>query len=382
MKVLIIQNIPSPYRIPLFNLLDRELAARGHELLVVFGSKGYAERFFEPDLEEIRFRYRILQSKQFRSGGKAPVLNYRGVCKEMRRFRPDRIVVIGYSIATLKTWIYTRFHSASYLIWSGTIPSSKYTRIPLRILLRKFLLKGAAGALAYGTLARQYFLDMGVPGDNVHVAINSVDTAFFFEETEKIRRDAKLESDGKKHLTCISYLTQRKNIMKVLQIVRLLSGRRDDFVVDIIGDGPEKENLESFTRDNQLIPFVNFHGFRQKADLPRILASSHCFLFQTDYDIWGLVLNEAMAAGVACLSSVNAGATYDLVKDGETGFAVNFDDGAQVAAKIEFLLDHPEERKRIADNARQFILNHASLSNSVVGFIDAIDATHEKYKKR
>jgi glycosyltransferase involved in cell wall biosynthesis len=60
------------------------------------------------------------------------------------------------------------------------------------------------------------------------------------------------------------------------------------------------------------------------------------------------------------------------VKDGETGFAVNFDDGAHVAAKIEFLLDHPEERMRLARNGQQFVMNHASLKNSLEGFIRAL----------
>lgn len=50
---------------------------------------------------------------------------------------------------------------------------------------------------------------------------------------------------------------------------------------------------------------------------------SHCFLFQTDFDIWDLVLVEAMSAGLPCISSIHAGATHDLIKDGVTGFAMN-----------------------------------------------------------
>ena len=75
-----------------------------------------------------------------------------------------------------------------------------------------------------------------------------------------------------------------------------------------------------------LFPEVPYHLY---LDHTRAIAeryeAAHAFLFPTGRDIWGLVLVEAMAAARACVASVHAGATRDLIADGATGYAVDFE---------------------------------------------------------
>ena len=174
------------------------------------------------------------------------------------------------------------------------------------------------------------------------------------------------------HLTYVGYLSTRKNVSRLLEIIQELSQERKDFVLDIIGDGDDKPNLEKFVQMNGLSEFVRFHGFRQKSELPAYLAKSNGFLFQTDFDIWGLVLNEAMAAGLPCISSTQAGATIDLIRDGETGFVLDFRDKELVKSKVKWILDHPEDAKRMGEKARSFIEKEASIHVSASGFVKAI----------
>ncbi|MEO8087449.1 MAG: glycosyltransferase, partial [Bacteroidota bacterium] len=117
---------------------------------------------------------------------------------------------------------------------------------------------------------------------------------------------------------------------------------------------------------------VTFHGFIQRNELPRYFAQSTCFLFQTDFDVWGLVLNEAMAAGVAVLSSVNAAATHDLVIDGETGFAVDYNRQDEVLEKLNLLLDSSDLATRIGQNAQHFIEHKSPLTVSAKGFVNSV----------
>ena len=79
-----------------------------------------------------------------------------------------------------------------------------------------------------------------------------------------------------------------------------------------------------------------------------------------------------MAAGVACLSSINAGASFDLVQENETGFMVDFSDKDDVIKKINRLLDHPQEAKEMGIKAAQFIKEKVSLEVSAEGFIKAL----------
>ena len=157
--------------------------------------------------------------------------------------------------------------------------------------------------------------------------------------------------------------------MLLLRIVKYLVSKRKDFVLDIIGDGPEKGNLMDYVERNDLSEYIIFHGFKQKQELPFYLSLCDVFLFQTDFDIWGLVLNEAMAAGKVCIASVNAGAHHDLIEPGKNGFIVDFRDTGEVASRIGWVLDNPEQAVEIGRKAASFIQENARIVNSVEGFL-------------
>ena len=177
---------------------------------------------------------------------------------------------------------------------------------------------------------------------------------------------------SKKHILFVGYLVPRKNVIKILNVVQRLQNIRDDFILDIVGDGSDKGNLELFVRENGIEKFVNFHGYKQKNELPQFYAQTDCFLFQTDFDIWGLVLVEAMASGLPCIGSVNAGATSDLIENGKTGFAMNFDDIDKVVESVDWILSNPIKAQEIGRNASRYISENVNLKTSAAGFLKAV----------
>ncbi len=373
---MIVTNIPNPYRIPLFNELNVQLKQKGIKLKVVFGAREYSRRKFQLDLEECRFDYRVLKPtpRDIFFTGKT-LFTYSGLWKLTRQEQPDQVIIIGFSLGTVKLWLRSFWDKTPIIIWSGTTPTSKHSF--LRRMQRKLIMKRVSGYIAYGSKAKEYLVSMGSDPGKVYIAINTVDTTFFSSKTSQLRQDLE-EGGDKKHLTYIGYLIPRKNVSRVLEVVKLLAETRNDFILDLIGDGSDKEELERFVEENGMSSFVKFHGFKQKDELPFFLARSCCFLFQTDFDIWGLVLNEAMAAGVPCISSIHAGASHDLIIDGETGFVLDFSETGKVVERINRLMDHPGEAKRIGENASRFIREYASLENSIEGFINAILANQKE----
>lgn len=367
-RVLLITNIPSPYRIPLFNLLNGCLQAAGATLHVLFGARGYSHRLFKLDLNSCRFSYEILPSGVL-SRSRAR-FTYRGLLSVVRRYDPHVVVSYGFSLATMKLWLRSWFKPVPYLIWSGVIAPRRGGDSLLRIWQRRVLVQRAAGYIAYGTAARDYFLSLGARPDRVHVAINTVDTDFFAHEAQRLRGGP--AAAPPRVLLYVGYLTERKRVDHVLHAIRLLSSRRNDFVLSVVGDGAERERLEKLTGDLGITEFVRFEGFVQPPELPRHYAGAYCFLFPSAFDIWGLVLIEAMASGLPCLASIHAGATRDLVHDGENGFVADFADTETVAGKIEWLLDHPEQSAHLGFTASQSIRQRASLSACAAGFTDAI----------
>lgn len=295
---------------------------------------------------------------------------YSGLYRIVSRENPSVIITNAFSLATTKLWWRSFFKKVPYVIWSGAIRRKKRHDTFLRKLQRKILVKRAAGFIAYGTKAKEYLVSLGAEPEKIEIGMNTVDTAFYRRETEKMRN---LENrNNKKHLLYVGHLSPRKNVIKVLEGINLLSKLRSDFVLDVVGDGEERKRLEKYVDENQLTDYVMFHGFKQKSDMPGYMAKADCFLFQTDFDIWGLVLVEAMAAGLPCIASIHAGATCDLIKDGATGFAMDFSETEKVAEKINWILNNPEQAKIIGQNASRFIDENATIEKSAEGFVKAV----------
>jgi glycosyltransferase involved in cell wall biosynthesis len=70
-----------------------------------------------------------------------------------------------------------------------------------------------------------------------------------------------------------------------------------------------------------------------------------------------------MSAGVPCIASIHAGATHDVIKDGTTGFTMDFSEIEKEVDKIEWILDNHEAAAHIGHNAIRFIEENVSLGN-------------------
>lgn len=369
-RVLHITNIPTPYRIPQLNEMSRQFAEAGWTLKVAFGAHGYGRRKWRVDLDDCRFDYVVLRCAHPPGQPGRVLFTYGGLLPLVRSYAPDVIITTGFTAATIKIWLRSLVRETGYLIFSGTTPEDRPLQTPWRRAMRTLLARRASGAVAYGSRAKAYLVSLGLNEADVFVAINTVDTRFFRETTEQLRRER--PPGPAKHLTYVGYLDARKNVGRVLDVAARLAERRGDFVLDVVGDGAERSALEDYARRKGLGDRVRFHGYRQKEDIPRFLAASDCFLFQTDFDIWGLVLNEAMAAGLPCVASVHAGATHDLIEHGVNGFAVDFADTAGAAATVDWILDHPREAGEIGHRAARHIAEKASLECSAAGFVRAV----------
>jgi len=371
-KILLITNIPTPYRIPLFNELNKKLEGRGLKLKVVFGANSYTRRKWEVDMSECKFDYELLPSRKIKYLDSERIMfTYSGLFRVISKENPCVIITNAFSLATMKIWWSSLFEKTPYIIWSGAINNKYSPDSFLRKYQRKIVINKASGFIAYGTKAKEYLISLGAEEGKVETGINTIDTQFYSNEVRKFQENG-ISNDDKMHLLYIGDLSARKNVLKVLKIINNLVNLRSDIMLDIVGDGEERNELEKYVIDNNLNRFVAFYGFRQSYEIPKFLAQSKCFLFQTDFDIWGLVLVEAMAAGIPCIASVHAGASQDLINDGVTGFTLDYSETERVAKKVNWILDNPELAKQIGQNANRFILENVSLQKSAEGFVRAI----------
>lgn len=371
-KVVLITNIPTPYRIPLFNELNKQMLEEGMVLYVIFSESGYQRRKFKINFSDFKFHYNILGGGTITSANDSEktYFFYKGLWKSLKSIQPNKVIVAGFSSASIITASWCRLNNVPFVIWSGSIQTELRNNSWLRVFLRRQLIKRAKSFIAYGTLAAQYLVNMGAKTGKVHIGINTVDTTFFSEETAKHK--SSISTQHPFTFTYLGYLVPRKNVSQVLEAAALLAKERKDFKLQIIGDGESKCSLENLSARLGLEEHVHFVGYKQKEELPFYFGHTNALLYQSDFDIWGLVLNEAMAAGLCCLATLHAGATFDLIIENETGLKIDYSHTQKVVEKMKWMIDHPDEVNAIGKRAAQFIKEKATLHVSAKGFISAL----------
>jgi glycosyltransferase involved in cell wall biosynthesis len=366
-RLLVVTNIPTPYRVPLFNTLVGVLSRAGWTLEVVFGSMGNERRLWEIPDSDLAFAYHCLNGRNLRLGPERIANTYRGLTHLLRDRRPDGIVCTGYSLGTVAALRHARRARIPLAIWSGTIaggPDGGWWRRRVR----SWLVRRSHGFLAYGTAARDYLVGLGAPADRIRLAWNTVDTRRF----ESLPGAAARAPGEPLRLLSVGHLEARKRVDLALRAVAAAVRQGLDVVLDIAGDGSQRQALVALAADLGIADRVRFLGYQQYGALEECYRRAHVLVFSTSYDIWGLVVAEAMAAGLVCLSSTRAGATRDLVVERETGFALDFEDTERVALRIAELCAARVRVEEMGREARRRIKDHFTLQHSSAGWVELI----------
>lgn len=148
-------------------------------------------------------------------------------------------------------------------------------------------------------------------------------------------------------LVYVGRLAREKDVRLLLDA---LAGLPETVRLLLAGDGPERAPLEAHAAGAGLADRVVFTGLLPHARVVDLLAAADLFVFPSATETLGLAVLEAMAAGCAVVA-VRAGASADLVREGETGRLVAAEPGA-FAAAVADLLAHPERRAAMGRAAR------------------------------
>ncbi|HVO72680.1 MAG TPA: glycosyltransferase family 4 protein [Ignavibacteriaceae bacterium] len=162
-----------------------------------------------------------------------------------------------------------------------------------------------------------------------------------------------------------------KNPLFFAEVAIKIKNKIGNCSVLIIGDGDEKLKNDMFNalKENG----INYHyaGFIEHRDLPEYYAQSKVLLLPTSEDCWGVVINEAMVAGLPVITTKMTAAAGELVLDGINGFVLPLD-SEQWAEKITGLLKNSVELKSFSKCAKEMV-NGFNFQNAADGIISAIE---------
>ncbi len=191
---------------------------------------------------------------------------------------------------------------------------------------------------------------------DIEVVPNFIDFDRFSKKPKDHFKKA-ISPNGEKVLIHTSNFRKVKRVGDVLQVFRKVLDKMPARLL-LIGDGPERSNIESLCRDLQTCDQVSFLG-KQEA-IEEILSIADLFLLPSQTESFGLAALEAMACEVPVISS-NAGGLPEVNIEGETGFLADVGDVDRMAEKALYLLQNEETLKQFRANAlaqaKRFDLN-------------------------
>lgn len=124
------------------------------------------------------------------------------------------------------------------------------------------------------------------------------------------------------------------------------------FRLVIIGDGPEQKTLKSMIKNMGLDKKIYLIGDKKQEELGWYLSAADIFVLNTGYENFPYRLLEAMSAGVPVVTTA-AGANTEIIKQGENGFLVRFNDEFNLVEAIKTVWQTPELRERFIEEGRK-----------------------------
>ncbi len=311
-RVAMVTNIPAPYRLPIY---ERLATVHGLDLRVFFCSGREPDRHWE--LDPSRVPHAFLRERCLAWSGRFIHANP-DVWPRLREFGPDVVITTGFNPTHLIAFALAVTLGARHVAMTdGTVDSEASLSVVHRWLRRLVYARTQAfiGA-SEGSLA--LYRRFGVAESALFKSHLCADNPAFKAAAARPRRDVDL-------IYCGRWVASKSPLfaIAVAEAVGRRLGRR--VVLLLLGAGELEGAMRSAA--DAAAPWVDarFGGFASQAELPLHYARSRLLLFPSAGEPWGVVANEACAAGVPVIVSPHAGAANDLVRDGDNGRVLALD---------------------------------------------------------
>jgi len=381
MKILLLTNMFTPYMVPLFNAVAKNCVEHGWKFKAVSLCERESNRGWDLSKDQYGFDYTVLPGWQGSTSERGSTFRINvGVFEILRAFKPDVVIANGYdSIAAWQAFIYCKVFGIKYVIRNGTTMMSVGSVTGLRGFLKKIIIGRSDGYIAYGKKAAEYLKHFGADVEKISISINTVDMNYFRERIFNIRNDESFIGRRSRYprflLLYSGQLVKRKGVIELLNALKVLDEKELGLIV--LGSGPLEMELKQFCLDKGLSN-VYFEGFKQHEELARYYALADVLILPSLEEVWGLVVNEALAAGQYVLCSKYAGAGYDLITDGFNGELFDPKEISSFPAVIRHTQARLKEIQSRRINISERAAKEFSIERAAQGLIGSVASLHSR----
>lgn len=372
MRVLYIENIPAPYRVDFFNELGKRC-----DLTVLYESRieGHRRKEWIGENEDNYTAIFLKQKKIFN----------RVICPEVCKYIKegyDRIIIAVYNTLTsILAMEYMKFNNISFIISidGGMIRDDETN---LRRFFKRYLLSGARYWLSPSEESDKYLQYYGAKKEYIyryyftsllekdickaHTLIGSKE---LLKRKLSIKEDKVVLSVGRFNIDG-GYGKGYDTLMKVARSLKM-----ENIGFFVLGDEPTTEFVEWKNREK--LDNVHFIGFMDKDHIAEYYAASDIFVLFTRSDVWGLVINEAMAYSLPIITTNKCVAGLELVNEGVNGYIIPVGSDNLASKRIHYLIKNniyrlmgEESYKKIHDySIEEMARQHINIFEAIYGDI-------------
>lgn len=341
MKVLFLTNLPSPYRVDFFSELGKYV-----ELTVLFERKSASDRDekWRHDIY-INFKAVFLKGKDIGSDNSIGF----DALKYLKRGLFDIFVIAGYaSPAATIAILYCRFNRIPYIINSDGAFIKKESVFKRE--LKRLLIGGAIAWLCTGKTSSEYLKLYGAKEGKI----------FIYPFTSIREKDIINRPLQDKEKAIIRKRLGINEDIVVLSVGRFIYSKGYDILLNackyidpkvgiyIVGGLASKEYID--IKNNLGLNNIHFIDFKTKKDLDDYYCAANMFVLPTRSDVWGLVINEAMAKGLPVITTDQCIAGLELIQNEINGYIVPVENDKLLSDKINKLVNDSDLCRHMATN--------------------------------
>jgi glycosyltransferase involved in cell wall biosynthesis len=350
-RIAVVTNGPTHYRLPLWNALHARLERVGAEIIFLFSSRDPRQARPWLTLAPMVFEHRQLRAFPVPGGLDAPA----DLERELKRLQPTIVVAAGFAPqVTGRAALFASRRGIPLVLWSGETRRRADQRSRLVRRTRERMVRSATSAIAYGWRSAEMLKEL------------RPDLPLVLGRNTTLVPGSRSESDtsGVTRVLTVARAIPGKGLDVAIAAMKLLTNYPIELTV--VGDGPELGALRSGAAG---LSNVRFEGAVGTDEILSMYRRADVFLFLSRIDVFGLVLVEALGAGLATVCTATTGAAGDLAVDGQNCVVLETADAASVARTLKKLAAAGDLRRALGQEASRTIANRWTVEHSVESWI-------------
>ncbi|MBU1203307.1 glycosyltransferase family 4 protein [Patescibacteria group bacterium] len=220
-------------------------------------------------------------------------------------------------------------------------------------ILQKKTVKNADAIRVVNKKIKEKLVFSGINESKIQVINTPVDTEKFVLDLDNQQiSDIKNKYSNKKIILFVGRLVPEKNLTFLLELIKELKEKRNNFVLLLVGEGTEHDKLINFVNQNDLQDLVFFLGAKEHNELLVYYQAAYLSILLSVSESFGKVIIESGLSATPTLASRSLGPSA-IIEDGQNGWLVDINDLENTTAKLVYLLDNEDLVKLIGIKIKQ-----------------------------